>query len=137
MKEQKGITLIALVITIIVLLILAGVSIAMLTGDNGILTKANTSKTETTKAEVAERINMELNAVYADVLSGDITDFTKISAADLKKINDNLAEKATAAATDANTFTITPKDTTLATNGTITINSDGSAPTITASAATK
>ena len=137
MKEQKGITLIALVITIIVLLILAGVSIAMLTGNNGILTKANTSKTETTKAEVAERINMELNAVYADVLSGDITDFTKISAADLKKINDNLAEKATAAATDANTFTITPKDTTLATNGTITINSDGSAPTITASAATE
>ena len=137
MKEQKGITLIALVITIIVLLILAGVSIAMLTGENGILTKATTSKTETEKAEVAERINMELNAVYADVLSGDITDFTKISAADLKKINDNLAEKATAAATDANTFTITPKDTTLATNGTITINSDGSAPTITASAATK
>ena len=136
MKEQKGITLIALVITIIVLLILAGVSIAMLTGNNGILTKANTSKTETTKAEVAERINMELNAVYADVLSGDITDFTKISEADLKKINDNLAEKATAAATDANTFTITPKDTTLVTNGTITINSDGSAPTITASAAT-
>ena len=130
MKEQKGITLIALVITIIVLLILAGVSIAMLTGDNGILTKANTSKTETTKAEVAERINMELNAVYADVLSGDITDFTK---ADLTKINGNLAGKAEATATDAKTFTITPKDTTLATNGTITINSDGSAPTITAS----
>ena len=38
-KTNKGITLIALVITIIVLLILAGVTIAMLTGDNGILTK--------------------------------------------------------------------------------------------------
>ena len=36
MRNQKGVTLIALVITIIVLLILAGVSIAMLTGDNGI-----------------------------------------------------------------------------------------------------
>ena len=35
MKSQKGITLIALVITIIVLLILAGVTIAMLTGENG------------------------------------------------------------------------------------------------------
>ena len=44
MKNNKGITLIALVITIIVLLILAGVSIAMLTGDNGILTQANESK---------------------------------------------------------------------------------------------
>ena len=42
-RNQKGITLIALVITIIVLLILAGVSIAMLTGNNGILTQANKS----------------------------------------------------------------------------------------------
>ena len=39
MRNQKGVTLIALVITIIVLLILAGVSISMLTGDNGILTR--------------------------------------------------------------------------------------------------
>lgn len=36
-KEEKGITLIALVITIVILLILAEVSVAMLTGDNGIL----------------------------------------------------------------------------------------------------
>ena len=43
-KKERGITLIALVITIIVLLILAGVSIAMLTGQNGILTQANKSK---------------------------------------------------------------------------------------------
>ena len=43
-ENQKGITLIALVITIIVLLILASVSIAMLTGDNGILTQANNAK---------------------------------------------------------------------------------------------
>lgn len=42
--NNKGITLIALVITIIVLLILAGVSIAMLTGDNGMLTKASDAK---------------------------------------------------------------------------------------------
>ena len=43
MRKQNGITLIALVITIIVLLILAGVTIAMLTGQNGILTNANKS----------------------------------------------------------------------------------------------
>ena len=42
--EEKGITLIVLVITIIVLLILAGVSIAMLTGNNGILTQASNAK---------------------------------------------------------------------------------------------
>ena len=43
-RTNKGITLIALVITIIVLLILAGVSIAMLTGENGILTQAQNAK---------------------------------------------------------------------------------------------
>ena len=46
-KEEKGITLIALVITVIVLLILSGVSIAMLTGNNGILTQAQKSKQAT------------------------------------------------------------------------------------------
>ena len=50
MTNNKGITLIALVITIIVLLILAGVSIAMLTGQNGILTQANSSKSTTAKS---------------------------------------------------------------------------------------
>ena len=51
----NGITLIALVITIIVLLILAGVSIAMLTGENGILTQAQKAKEETEKAEAEEK----------------------------------------------------------------------------------
>ena len=46
-KENEGITLIALVITIIVLLILAGITIATLTGDNGILTKTNEAKEQT------------------------------------------------------------------------------------------
>ena len=45
--EQEGITLIALIVTIIVLLILTGVSIAMLTGENGILTQAQKAKNET------------------------------------------------------------------------------------------
>ena len=40
LKGQKGITLVALVVTIIVLIILAGVSIALVLGDNGIVTKA-------------------------------------------------------------------------------------------------
>lgn len=46
MKNNKGITLIALVVTIIVLLILAGVSIAMLTGENGILNRAKESSVQ-------------------------------------------------------------------------------------------
>ncbi len=52
--RNKGITLIALVITIIVLLILAGVSIATLMGENGILTRANDAKTRTEDAKEDE-----------------------------------------------------------------------------------
>ena len=51
MRNQKGITLIALVITIIVLLILAGVSIAMLTGQNGILTRATDATNATIQGD--------------------------------------------------------------------------------------
>ena len=56
--SNNGITLIALVITIIVLLILAGVSIAMLTGDNGILKQASDSKIETAVATVKEQLKL-------------------------------------------------------------------------------
>ena len=73
-REQKAITLIALVITIIVLLILAGVSIAMLTGENGILTKASTAKENTQKAEVIERAQIDIVAAQAENESGDITE---------------------------------------------------------------
>ena len=62
LKESKGITLIALVITIIVLLILAGVVIATLTGDNGILTKAQNAKTQNEKASIKEQIELAVVA---------------------------------------------------------------------------
>ena len=67
-KSQKGITLIALVITIIVLLILAGVSIAMLTGPNGLLTRANDAGDATEKAEAVEKVNTALQAAYTEIL---------------------------------------------------------------------
>ena len=54
LRNEKGITLIALVITIVVLLILAGISIAMVTGDNGILTQAARATEETENAQVEE-----------------------------------------------------------------------------------
>ncbi len=57
--EEKGITLIALVVTIIVLLILAGISIMMLTGQNGILIRAQEAGTNTAHAEVYETLNLE------------------------------------------------------------------------------
>lgn len=63
-KNAKGITLIALVITIIVLLILAGVTIATLIGDNGILTQAGKAKDKTTEAESIERVQVEVAGSY-------------------------------------------------------------------------
>lgn len=63
-KNNKGITLIALVITIIVLLILAGVTIATLTVDNGILTQAGNAKDKTTEAESIERVQVEVADSY-------------------------------------------------------------------------
>ena len=59
-EKNRGITLIALVITIIVLLILAGVSIAMLTGENGILAQATNAREKTTKAEEEEKVQMSV-----------------------------------------------------------------------------
>ena len=53
-KKQTGITLIALVVTIIVLIILAGVSINMLVGENGIINMAQRAKEETDQAEEDE-----------------------------------------------------------------------------------
>ena len=57
-KQEKGITLMALVITIIVLLILAGVTIAMLTGDNGIISKAMQAKIRTEEAKETEETGL-------------------------------------------------------------------------------
>lgn len=74
MKGNKGITLIALVITIIVLLILAGVSIAMLTGDNSLL--GNAQKTGpyndigAAKDEIGLAFNSAMQAYYENTYAG-------------------------------------------------------------------
>ena len=81
LKQEKGITLIALVITIIVLLILAGVSIAMLTGDNGILTQASNSKEATTQAQVEEMVSLAIGSLQTENL-GDTSKITPQMVAD-------------------------------------------------------
>lgn len=78
MKNNKGITLIALVITIIVLLILAGVSIAMLTGSNGVLTRATEAKDENTRAAIADKVNMSIQAAYTAYIADDPTTTTQM-----------------------------------------------------------
>ena len=59
--KEKGITLIALIITIIVLLILAGISIATLTGENGMLKKVAEANEKTARGEAEEGIKLVLN----------------------------------------------------------------------------
>ena len=71
-ETQKGITLIALVITIIVLLILAGVSIAMLTGQKGILTQANNAKNETELASAKEKVELAVIGAISQTRDGTL-----------------------------------------------------------------
>ena len=83
MKKQRGITLIALVITIIVLLILAGVSIATLTGQNGILTQAQNAKIETEKAGEKEAISLAYSAAKAK--KAEEQDASAVTASDMNE----------------------------------------------------
>lgn len=65
-KKEKGITLVALVVTIVVLLILAGVSITMVLGQNGIVKKAQDAKTNYTSATADESKTMTNAETWMD-----------------------------------------------------------------------
>ena len=65
-RENSGITLISLVVTIIVLLILAGIAIMMLIGNNSILKKADDAKVETNHGEVLEAMRLEAQNYYIE-----------------------------------------------------------------------
>lgn len=113
-KEQKGVTLIALVITIIVLLILAGVSIAFLTGDNGIITKSTKASAETNIAGAKETAATDVAAKYADFMEykyvtapGASTTFTAYVADENTKLVSSDTNKYTV---DGTTITIKPLD---------------------------
>ena len=75
-KKERGITLVALVVTIVVLLILAGVSISMVLGNNGIVTKAQASQAAQDKAYAREVVESALKSVQIDVLTGAKTSGT-------------------------------------------------------------
>ena len=66
-RNERGVTLIALVVTIVVLLILAGTAIAMLSGDDGIMTNAQRAQAANTEGEIREKFQMAFNAVKTDV----------------------------------------------------------------------
>ena len=74
LRKENGITLVALVVTIIVLLILAGVSLSLVAGSNGIITKATTAADANTVATAKEQVTLMIaewttdfyEKVYAD-----------------------------------------------------------------------
>ena len=92
MKENKGITLIALVITIVVLLILAGVSIAMLTGNNGIVTKAGETRKNTNMATVKEKVQLEVTGSFDNTGVFSKTIFKDNLKKNLKLIDSDIVE---------------------------------------------
>lgn len=83
---ENGITLIALVITIIVLLILAGVTIAMLTGDNGLLRQAYKAKNET-------EIKSEFERIQTSVMSAQIESEEELTKENIEKALSSEFEK--------------------------------------------
>ena len=81
-KEIKGITLITLAITIVVLIILAGVSINAVISDDGIIKKAQNSANLTKEAEVKETINRTILEFYLTNDYATLEDFLKAKAED-------------------------------------------------------
>ena len=72
MKNKKGITLVALIITIIVMIILAGVSISLVSGDNGILNKAEVAGEKQNYATLEERIKAQCEYITQGENAGKV-----------------------------------------------------------------
>ena len=102
-RNERAITLIALVITIIVLLILAGISIMMLSGDNSILQKATESKETYDKARTIEQARVDILGKIAERKGANVTD------TEVKEILDTYFEGVPNKLTDL-TQTITTKE---------------------------
>lgn len=93
LKKYKGITMIALVITVVVMLILAGIVISLTIGDNGLINKLADAKEDYKNAENKEK--QELDDLYSQMLiaTNDDSQIT-ISMADLKTlINEQVEQK--------------------------------------------
>ena len=73
LRNKKGITLVTLVITIILLLILAGVSIRTLGGENGLITKTKIAKEENLKSEYKEKLSIAKTEAIVEKSGQDIT----------------------------------------------------------------
>ncbi|MBR3153182.1 MAG: hypothetical protein IKF52_06275 [Clostridia bacterium] len=92
-RNNKGITMIALIITIIILLILAGITIAMAFGDNGIITRTRVAKDATEEADEREKIEMAVFEAFGlkKTNSGD-EDYVSQAASKLTNSNEAISK---------------------------------------------
>ena len=129
-NNQKGITLVALVITIIVLLILAGITIAALSGENGILVRGRESKYATNISSAKELVILGINECITDYYADKYVSNT--SSVGEKTIQEYIIENIQS--TQASSVIASASDSTITTNVTdargatltATIDTDGS-----------
>ena len=95
MKQEKGITLVALVVTIIVLLILAFIGISILMGDNGVINKAGESKDATIRAQEREYIKLSYQKLEVEKSTKGFNITADKLAAELKNYDENTSVKLT------------------------------------------
>lgn len=100
-KDQRGITLLALIVTIIILLILAGVSVAVLVGDNGIINNAVKAKRATDVAASKERVNLAVMAAKIE---------SKKNKINLETVKSELEENGLTIVGDGDSFPLTVTD---------------------------
>ena len=88
-KQEEGITLIALVVTIVVLLILAGISLNLVLGQNGVIGKAKDAKNLTEKGQAQDEVNLAINYLQIEDATSTLTqeDKRKILEDELRKIS--------------------------------------------------
>ena len=91
-KGSKGITLIALVITVIVILILAGITISAISGENGIIQKAEQAKKTYTESSEKEIINLAISTIkinLEDIEQNNLKEeIENINGADTVEVNE-------------------------------------------------
>ena len=92
--NNKGITLIALIITIVILLILAGIAISALSGENGLFSRAKQAKEKTIESQLKEEITMAIQEIQTEELpkGNDVTLETLVEGQLEEKLEDITVE---------------------------------------------
>lgn len=99
-KNERGITLVALVVTIVVLLILAGITIMYVMSDNGIFGQATTAQTKSNQKAVEEAVSTALVSLYAEVYSPTKVEPGENGSLELTALfNENLSKSMTSSGT--------------------------------------